>query len=455
MLTNYPDLLPPNATPFERALSGPTGRITAIPVPIRDLWRWDTCPEANLPWLAWAMSVDFWNDAWPIEKKRAMVRESFELHRRKGTLYAVERYIRYADSKLERAIVPPDKPFAAKSMSAEERAAYLARFPQIRIHQYRDEGVQHFGTYAGSSFKLGGTFASDANGKACNFAGVSTAWERYGRRAFLWDKGSHPDATGQETVLRWLERTRVENNQIVYDHEQVLIPGAKVQALFAGASVRGNYNRKNGRKFALNSAANNRVVTISMQRTQSTTQDILTQKTVRPALEPIKAFPERIAERGTAKLGAQMFAGMHGKHLDLKDRKHYVVKGFAKGFAMRSSAGLRLYDRIYLHDKNRQPDQRPGSHYAGYFRLGMPAYHAKLSVSISGRRSPWAAGRFCAGFALAADRSRLDETCTAIVRAKALRDKVLLKTGLHRPLNTRDMVKSGDGYRSGDLILSA
>ena len=54
-LTTYPHLLPPNATPLEKALSGPTGRITQIPTPLRQLWRWDLCQVEHLPLLAWTM----------------------------------------------------------------------------------------------------------------------------------------------------------------------------------------------------------------------------------------------------------------------------------------------------------------------------------------------------------------------------------------------------------------
>ena len=46
-------LLPPNATPQERAVSETLSRTETISVPIRELWRPQECPARLLPWLAW------------------------------------------------------------------------------------------------------------------------------------------------------------------------------------------------------------------------------------------------------------------------------------------------------------------------------------------------------------------------------------------------------------------
>ncbi|GHK16942.1 hypothetical protein ECZU03_07310 [Escherichia coli] len=33
-----------------------------MPVPLRTLWNWRTCPVKLLPYLAWALSVDRWDE---------------------------------------------------------------------------------------------------------------------------------------------------------------------------------------------------------------------------------------------------------------------------------------------------------------------------------------------------------------------------------------------------------
>ncbi|WP_419779821.1 phage tail protein I [Maridesulfovibrio sp.] len=104
------DLLPISATPQERALSEVTGnRIESIPVPIRDLWNPWKCPLELLPWLAWALSVDWWDDAWSEDVKRKMVAGSIAIHRHKGTPWAVKEYLKilgYRDAQIIEGVEP-------------------------------------------------------------------------------------------------------------------------------------------------------------------------------------------------------------------------------------------------------------------------------------------------------------------------------------------------------------
>lgn len=91
MASNLASLLPPNATQAMRDIEAVCARISAVPVPLRDLWNPDSCPVELLPWLAWALSVDRWENSWSEDQKRAVVRNSLFVHRYKGTLAAVER----------------------------------------------------------------------------------------------------------------------------------------------------------------------------------------------------------------------------------------------------------------------------------------------------------------------------------------------------------------------------
>jgi phage tail P2-like protein len=77
----------PNATPFERELESHAAqkycRVNADI--IRDLHDPMKCPLEFLPWLAYALSVDLWNDRWPEAIKRAVCANALEMHRHKGT----------------------------------------------------------------------------------------------------------------------------------------------------------------------------------------------------------------------------------------------------------------------------------------------------------------------------------------------------------------------------------
>lgn len=83
-------LLPPNATQMDRLAEAVTARIDAVPVEkIRDVWNVWTCPPDFLPYIAWALSVDRWDSAWPLSLKRQVVAASIKIHQTKGTIGAV------------------------------------------------------------------------------------------------------------------------------------------------------------------------------------------------------------------------------------------------------------------------------------------------------------------------------------------------------------------------------
>lgn len=90
-------LLPPNATKLERALEATTARVGDVPLPLRPLWNPATCPIEILPWLAWSLSIDFWDPEWPEAFKRAQVAGAIAFHRRKGTRGAVREVVETYD----------------------------------------------------------------------------------------------------------------------------------------------------------------------------------------------------------------------------------------------------------------------------------------------------------------------------------------------------------------------
>lgn len=93
------DLLPPNATTQERAISLAVDR--AVPVPNATLWSPWTCPAGILPWLAWALSVDEWDSGASEDRKREIIAESIDQHRVKGTVYALKRALQQLGYEVE------------------------------------------------------------------------------------------------------------------------------------------------------------------------------------------------------------------------------------------------------------------------------------------------------------------------------------------------------------------
>ncbi len=67
--------------------------ISDLSVPLRDLWDPWKCPVKFLPYLAWAFSVDSWDEKWSEAEKRSVIGEAFWLHQRKGTIAAIRHVV--------------------------------------------------------------------------------------------------------------------------------------------------------------------------------------------------------------------------------------------------------------------------------------------------------------------------------------------------------------------------
>lgn len=105
-MTQNKNILPPNATPMQKDLeSAAIARLFLLRTePLRWINNPDKCLPEILPWLAWAMSVDVWNDAWPIQTKQSVIRQSVQVHKAKGTIGALRRALAaflFADIRIE------------------------------------------------------------------------------------------------------------------------------------------------------------------------------------------------------------------------------------------------------------------------------------------------------------------------------------------------------------------
>ena len=81
----------PNASKFQQALSTAMRAGLDLPANINVLIDPDLCPLAFLPFLAWANSVDYWDEDWPEATKRLAIKSAPEIHDHKGTIYAIEK----------------------------------------------------------------------------------------------------------------------------------------------------------------------------------------------------------------------------------------------------------------------------------------------------------------------------------------------------------------------------
>lgn len=84
-------LLPLNSTPLERAVEAAS--VEDLQIALRTLYNPDTCPTHLLYQLAWAWSVDRWDETWSEAVKRSVIRSAFYIHAHKGTIGALRRVV--------------------------------------------------------------------------------------------------------------------------------------------------------------------------------------------------------------------------------------------------------------------------------------------------------------------------------------------------------------------------
>ena len=116
-------LLPPNATPLERAMEAAMRQ--PIDIPIRKLWSAADCPVELLPYLAWALGVEEWDSDWPDPVKRSAVADAFRIHREKGTLAGLKRVLMNAGAEYEYTERPAGAAMTALLEIFNSNAVYL------------------------------------------------------------------------------------------------------------------------------------------------------------------------------------------------------------------------------------------------------------------------------------------------------------------------------------------
>ncbi|MBQ4814544.1 phage tail protein I [Pseudoalteromonas luteoviolacea] len=68
---------------------------------ISSLWDPFLCPTPLLPWLAWSVSVDEWDESWNEELKRQVISDAFAVHQVKGTPFALQKALDSLNIKTE------------------------------------------------------------------------------------------------------------------------------------------------------------------------------------------------------------------------------------------------------------------------------------------------------------------------------------------------------------------
>lgn len=395
-------ILPRSSAPTEHALDDAVAQAFKLPVPIRTLWRPRETPEPLLPWVAWGFGVDIWDETWTATTKRQVIEESFSLHRKKGTLAGIKRYVELAGGEVLRAIVPPQATILGRTWTIEERRRFLARYPQLRIKPYRQPVISH------GFFLDHGALTQDG-------VWYDNAAAYTGPRAYLYDQG-------EERPLTLLERRRVDAVGNAVDYYEVRLGAKSLDATVCGGPS----------QYLTRFAGNERIFSIAKPQNYQDVRIALDMQTVLPSLDPISYIPEQVAERVVA----------HGFPLN-----QAAPRSDALG---RPRAEDHLYQRWYLLDPDRPfdaPQHVDTGAYLGSTRLGMKPYTAELEIAAYEAGVGQSAIGQPPGAPLGQPSlNRLWRICDAVETAQSLRDQILLDT------TTYSTVKAGERYKAGSVI---
>lgn len=391
--------LPANSTKFETSLSESLARIQDVPVPIDTLWSWDKCPLSHLPWLAWALSVDFWNQDWPEHKKRLVCKEAFEVHSLKGTLAGVRKYLEYADAVLVDAILPPQEGFLG-DFDEELTDFWRSQLPQIHIRPF----VNNDNDY---TFYLDDGFLDDG------FIGENDIGQYVGRKAYYVHDGV-------ETEIEWLtgagpfapdgvERFAIPT--LKDDHTFYLDDG------FLDSEFLTDADEIAAEIVGLNRAGLGNLLTAGYTVTDA-----------EPEIVPL-----------------EYFAGEKELYLD----DGFLDDGHLMGFEIQPE----FYEKFYLYIPEKFPPAPPDPYaYLDHTRFGFDEFTAELKVQINDTTDDphfffLDEGFLDDGFVGEPDFKDLWQALDAIEMSKSLRDDVFVDTQVKR------QVQFGDNVLLGDLVL--
>lgn len=337
-------ILPPNSSQAERDLevaTAPDGGGVEVIETLTDPAR---APADILPWLGWKFDVPFWPNA--DADRRKVISESWQSHRKMGTLGSMRELARYAEAPLMAAYLPPSKTFAGIDLTEDEREAFLSRMPSIYVWPFRNDG-EAVSMFVGDF--IGGTRPCTARTDALVRSGDYLEY--------------HDPDTGETYPLNRMELDRTTEKRLAHVPVLVKLPGT-ANGVFMGRYVSGHL---------VKSDASDRYYTIQLNRPYDNPVDKWRMVSVRPSLEPVNGFYEPVAMTGVA---YGVFAG----------------RPLGQSFLVVSDAGQRIGKRLRLFDKIRVSAiaRRKSSLYLGANRLGRQLpHHARLALDT---RRP--AGKF-------------------------------------------------------------
>ncbi|MXO66253.1 phage tail protein I [Altericroceibacterium endophyticum] len=397
-----PSLLPNSSTAFERAIEQVIGSrqlmsADLISAPLDP----DRCPAHLLGFLAWAKSLEIWDDDWSETKKRGTIRNAVRLHRLKTTPAGIRDHLQLVDAELLDLVRPPATPYLARGLNDAAREAWLDGLPQLRIYPFARRSTARPGQIF-LSRPLHRAFLADQAGRGAHarFLLTSRGVANRGQRASFVDGGVTHDTTLSDTGDGG---TRVTIRRTA-------------DRAFYGHSHLGVFLRKSR---AHDSLLSFRVAMDGPARALS------------PGLNATDIRPRRIHQRRSA----QRARGFLGR-LHLGDRSAFLPA---------SEGPMLVYDRIAFAVPGRPLPRIQATTFLGRDRLGIAPFTAEMRIGIPAKRPPALARHFYGHAVLwKASTARFTRALEAIRVSKALRDTIRVTSTTHRPVAFTPSLRFGE-----------
>ncbi|SFD76648.1 phage tail protein, P2 protein I family [Bosea sp. CRIB-10] len=394
--------LPDNARRFWRSISEAVAEWWDPPVALLDTlddaWR---IPARLLPYLAAGRSVDVWKDGWTESKKRWVIDRWISLSRRRGVETTFAAMLEIMDARLVEFLAPPQGLFPRQPWTDAERRAWREQFPELRVYPRRNRHTTPRALLV-----------------------VGEPW--FGGRSILRSSIA-PAYGGQRAtiVIDGVERpvpirVDVGAGEFVRGLFQVMLPTTALRLTLPAILGKACVPRAStaaSRSYRYGDAASRADLLLPGQ--------------------PISIEPERIAAA------------------------HTLPGGFAPGSTLpmilrASRAGEHVYSSIRIYDPAKGAvfrPTKPGGWILGRSKLRQAAFTLRLTVDASRKhRGGFVIGRSLPMAARGFDDSKLQDVFAAARAAKLGRDRVLVRTSLHRPVTAGDGIPLDGSHRLGDLI---
>lgn len=445
-------LLYRNASGLEKSLATIDGyRLTVTYAElVRDQWDPWAISYRNLGYLAWAQGVNLWEDDWTEQFRRWWVANQWTFKYYRGSDLGLKMAVEAVNGKIVRLTRPPALFYPGAELTAAERAAYVARFPQLRLYPYAPRPQLPWLDYVhGTTYKQGVTYYAQNGyflGPIRKFYPTNfNAGGLYLRVCTVYDP-----LTGVETncTVRRVYGVLAGSQSPIY-YDEVTLPAGHDNHFYPGAGnkfylLQKNYSLAKTRRHAVVlgviDSTPQRLIRVPRDGSLDITQYQAIFQTIAPSLNPLQVRPEWVYIE-------------HPWH----KYQFYCNRTIGpKRFLCKSDAWMYLYERWYLFDPTRLPDYRRANTYMGRSRFGIRKYSAEAKIAAF---FPWprrysyygsfmGPGRFFAP----QNTKRIEQLRRAVAASMAARDTVAINTRVMRQIQVRDVTVLDGRYSVGQWI---